>query len=316
MINHIFNKILCIIKILILFIIFTIFSSFLTTFAKNEKVEKIYKEHIVLNGINIKIDYIIPDFIYNNLDDLHDSFFTELYNYIINENPKKNAVYLAALNINSVNDALNITRLWDNTKVGLTIVGYAFAQFYIDREVGGSFDSQKNKKSFVGYCIKNDKFVDFLYFMKEYFYHFRLDEGYTGPKSEGKDPNGSDYFASPMASIVDTAKFFSYNKKSLPSYFYITNNVPKLYETIPGVLNKEIKNDLYKVIKSDEYILPDDLTCFGFEFDGWYLNDKKIKKITTKDFSSNVNSIKLYAKFKRTRNYRDNILKSTPSDIY
>lgn len=315
MIHYILNKISYIIKIIAISIIFLVFTSFLTAYANNENIKKTYKEHIVLNGINVKIDYVLPDFIYNNLDDLHDSFFTELYNYIINESPKKNVAYLSALNINSLDDALNITRLWDDTKVGLTIVGYAFAQFYIDKEIGGSFDSQKNKKSFVSYCINNDKFVDFLYFMKEFFYHFRLDEGYTGPKSEGKDPNGSDYFASPMASIVDTAKFFSYNKKSLPSYFYITNNVPNLYDKIPGVLTKEIKNDLYKVIKSDEYTLLSELNCFGFEFDGWYLNDKKIKKITTKDFSSNVNSIKLYAKFKRTRDYRDDILKSTPSNI-
>lgn len=278
------------------------------------KSEKIYKEQIVLNGIHMKIDYVLPDFIYNNLDDLHDSFFTELYNYIINDNPKKNTAYLAALNINNVDDALKITKLFDNTKLGLTLVGYAYGQFYLEKDIGGSFDDQKNKKGFVGYCIRNNKFIDFLYFIKEYFYHFRLDEGYTGNKSEGRDPNGSDYFASPLASIVDTAKFFLYNKKSLPNYFYITNNVPKLYDHIPGVLNKEIKNDLYKVIKSDEYILPTELSCFGFEFDGWYLNDKKVKKITTKDFTNNVNFIKLYAKFKRTRNYRDNIL-STSSNI-
>ena len=292
--------------------------SWVNTYA-NAKFPAIIKEQVVMNRHDFKLEYYFPDYIYLSMDDLHDRFFAELYNYVINIDKNKNSHYLSTLGIHSVEDALKITKLWDGTKIGLTIVGYAYSQFYLHKDKGGDFDGQRNKKSFVGYCINNNIFVDFLYFAKEYFYHFRLDEGYTGSKELGRDPNGSDYFASPMASVIDTAKMFSYNKKSLPSYFYETGHVPYLYDHVPGLLKEKIKNDLYKVIKSDEYSLPDNFECFGFKFAGWYEDEEyksgPIKKITTSYEAGSYNRIKLYGKFSRTRDYKQNIIVSTPSDI-
>ena len=257
----------------------------------------------------IQINYILPEYIYESKDQIYTAFFTELYNYTINydKNNKNGANTLKKYKIENLEQCLEECLVWDsNTGVGLPVPGAIFKDFFLQTEYDGTFASQRKFDSFATYCLNNNKFVDLLYFLKEFFYHWRLDEGYTGPRELGRDPRGSDFFASPYASIIDTAKFFYYDMNSLPKYIIDKKNIPNLYNNIPGLLAEPfIKNET--ITFDDEYVdLNNNYQCPYFEFVGYHfkedLSDKpfnRIKKRSVKD----LESINLYLEFKRIGKY-------------
>ena len=269
------------------------------------------KDYNLPSNIDLNIHFVLPKYIYNSKDDLFYDFFIEFYNFVINIPGGQS--HLKTCNIKSVGDVYTACKSWDkNSGVGLPVVGKAFSQYFLHEEKGGDFENQKNYNFFVGYCLNNDKFVDFLYFMQTFFYHFRLDEGYTGKRSEGKDPHGSDFFASSYASIIDTAKFFYYTKDTLPSYFKIKKNIPDLYDKIPGILKTPFDNNIfitYDTKTNNAYTLPHDFDCYGYKFIGYY-TDPEFKSmpisyvdndfIATNNLIANDNAITLYAKFEKS----------------
>ena len=280
------------------------------------KIDENEKYNFLDTDSKLYINYILPDFIYQNKYDLYNDFFTELYEYVINEHSPYGQTHLHKFNIDSLSDALNVCGKWEGGVQGMSTVGNAFGKYFAAQKHNTDFNYQKNTNTFVGYCMKNKKFVDFLYFAKTFFYHWRIDEGYTytGPDSKGTDPYGSDFFSMPSASIIDIAKFFYFDKDNLPRYFYIEKNIPNLYDKIPGLLKSRFGKRAifnYKANTNDEYILPYKFDCYGFEFDGWYFDEdfkgQKITKVTRDNIISFGPEITLYAKFHRTGVFADEI---------
>ena len=278
---------------------------------------------IIRNNIDITINLVLPNYIYNNKDELFYDFFGYFYNYIINT--KNGLKHLKKYNINSVDDLYRICKTWDDdSSMGLPDVGFVLGDYFMHLEVGSNFILQKQYDTFVSYCLNNNKFIDFLYFDKKFFYHFRKDEGYTGSVENGKNPLGSDFFASPFASIVDTAKFFYYTKESLPPFIIMRKNVPKLYDMIPGVLKKPFYNKFtiyYNLKNNIPYVLPHNFDCYGFDFVGYYMDKNYSSKmisqidndfILNNNLDSKNNSITLYARFKRSGVFADEINNDFP----
>ena len=313
------NKPMCI--IIVLFIISIITNS--CSFRNKDSVN--HSRNSLIDSpkyIDITIDYVLPEYIYNSKDDLYIDFYSYLYQYIINEHGENGIATLNLCGMTSLEDALRICKEWDdNDATGLPLVGKAFAPYFAYKKLGSNFVEQKDKNYFIGYCIRNNRFIDFLYFLRKFFYHFRIDEGYTYTREDGsvKNPGGSDFFASPYASIIDTTKFFIYNKDTLPSYFYQANNIPMLYDKIPGLLKEDFIRQVnynYEISEGSEIILPNNFDCYGFKFLAWYtdqnFNSNPLSTIDSEFIKNSGNSIRLYAKFERTGDFAEEIHKDFP----
>ena len=294
------NKItICLVILLLITIIITNYMLFinqqknsnLNTKSSNNLSES---NKIFPKTVEISVNYVLPSqHIYNSKEELFNSFFSSLYYYIIEEHPDKGIPHLKSLGINSIEDALNVCKNWnENDSTGLPLVGKAFSPYFLQNKAGSDFKYQKDKETFIGHCLRNYEYIEFLYFLKKFFYYFRLDEGYTIIKEDGtiKNPEGTDFFASSYASIIDTAKFFYYSKETLPYYFHSTNNIPNLYDKIPGVLKSQFKNNVtitYDTDKDAGYELPYDLDCYGYKIHAWYDDEDCLEpsiKIINNDF--------------------------------
>ena len=269
-----------------------------------ESLETAIYEYLVNSDGLININLVLPSNIYSNREELYIVFFTDLFNYIKALKERKGEQHLARYGLNEPLDALLMAKRWDGGERGMPAVGLAFGKFFITQDVGGKLENQKSTDSFVGYCLNHDMYVDFLKFMQIFFYYWRLEEGFTGPAREGKNPNGSDFFAEPSASIVDTAKFFYFEQDDLPLYFYKQNTIPMLYSHVPGLINNEFKKSIifsYKYHENSSLVLPDDFDCYGFRFDGWYLNDAydgvPVNTISKFDAIKYGSTLTLYGKF-------------------
>ena len=258
--------------------------------------------------IELTINYILPNYVYNNKDELFNDFYLDFYNYI--NTCSGGSAHLKRYDIESVDDLYDICRGFDKkSATGFPLVGDILAPYFLYQRRKSNFEEQKNKDFFVGHCLRNNKYIKFLYFLEKFFYHFRMDEGYTGPESEGKHPYGSDFFASSYASIIDTTKFFYYTKDTLPVFFYDTKNIPDLYDKIPGILTTPFDKNItisYDISSNNRFSLPTNLDCYAYQFIGWYTDPNFTSEplthinntfITNNKIDENNNTITLYAKF-------------------
>ena len=193
-----------------------------------------YEEDITINAIwkkrSYSVDYILPEGLCLDKEHLFRAYFTEFYNYIVNV--RDEGGYLSSRGVNNVDDFLKVASTWNGGGAGMADIGNLAGKYYLKIDTGGKIEDQKAEDGFIGYCLENNKFVEFVYFIKDFFYWWRLDEGYTGG-SDDPQGVGSDFLASAWASLVDTAKFFYFEKDTLPHYFITKGHVPEFYDRIP-----------------------------------------------------------------------------------
>ena len=140
-----------------------------------------------------------------------------------------------------------------------------------------------------------------MYFIQDFFYWWRLDEGYTnGP--DDPEGTGSDFLASAWASVVDTAKFFYYDKDTLPSYFISKGHIPAFYDRIPYIVNLGENTFIYTYDWVEGLNLPTSLTMDGYTFVGWFDNEN-FEGDALEYLPTNIyHNITLYAKFVKNNN--------------
>ena len=268
--------------------------------AKNADISHKETENVVPQSHTVTIGYILPENIYKSKDEMFFSFFSSFYQYIIDEKGADGLSHLTKYGINNLTDALTACKKWDNGHdSGIPIVGYVYAPYFFENAVGSDFSDHQEEDSFIGFCLRNNKYIDLLHFFRQFFYYWRLDEGFTTNTN-----NGSDFFASSYASIIDIAKFFYFTKEKLPSYFHDEKNIPELYDKVPGLLYEPV-NIIETVTLNNydniEYIINPNFRCYGFMIDGYYLDDDfstKIDKLTFDDIKD-MDNIHIYVKFKR-----------------
>lgn len=255
-----------------------------------------YEEDIYITAVWDKqlysVTYKLGDNLFVNHKQLYRAFFTDFYYYI---KDYKGADYqLERTGAYSVEDFLNICCDYTGGAAGMSQVGNYYSQYYLRLDTGGNIENQTEKDGFIGYCLANNMYVEFVYFLQDFFYYWRLDEGYTyGPS----DPygTGSDFLASPWASLVDTAKFFYYTKETLPNYF-TGKTVPTFYDKIPYIVNTNGSNFIYTYDWEKGLTLPNNLSIEGYTFLGWYDNPEFNGDVITKIEAGIFNDITVYAK--------------------
>lgn len=257
-----------------------------------------YEEDITINAIwkkrSYSVDYILPEGLCLDKEHLFRAYFTEFYNYIVNV--RNEGEYLSSRGVNSVDDFLKVASTWNGGGAGMADIGNIAGKYYLKIDTGGKIEDQKAEDGFIGYCLENNKFVEFVYFIKDFFYWWRLDEGYTGG-SDDPQGVGSDFLASAWASLVDTAKFFYFEKDTLPHYFITKGHVPEFYDRIPYIISNTDITFTYIYDWEKGMDLVKNIEVNGYEFLGWYDNPdfdgEKIERLEKGIY----HNIVLYGKF-------------------
>lgn len=220
-------------------------------------------------------------------DDLFTSFFTDFYNFIINEcNPEAFAAYD---DVNSLSDFLAAAKNFDAGNGNLTYIGDISCDYFLQKDIGGTIENQPTTK-FVGYCYQNGLYTEILPFFIDFFSWWRMDEGYTTSTN-----NGSDFFAESWAPVVDIAKFFYYTEYT--SYVQ-TSRVLDCFRNIPGVLSSE-NLSLPTIYYGFDNVSLSPLTRSGYTFEGWYTDPEFSGSVITSLSFYTQPSITLYAKWSK-----------------
>lgn len=231
---------------------------------------------------NIKINYVSNvEVTYNSKQDLFNAFFTEYYNFLINNNKQE---LLTNSGINTLEDFLNVALDYNYDNGQMRGLANIISSTYLDIEVGGQIQDQSTD-TFIGYCYHNNKFREFIDFIMKFFSWWREDEGYTTPTN-----NGSDFFASAWASLVDTQKFFYYDHTT--SYVK-TKRVIDCFKYIPGVT---------PYFHLTRYYMGEDLSNYnvmyvGYQFEGFYIDKDYQTDANTYLNSCNEQEVTVYIKF-------------------
>lgn len=273
-----------------------------------ESVPLSYAENLTLTAIwekvTYNVTYILGDGLYADYKQLYVAFFSDFYYYI---RDYRGATWtLEKSGAYTVNDFLDICSAYTGGSAGMSQIGNHYGSYYLKIDVGGKIEDQTSDDGFVGYCLENNMYVDFIYFIADFFYYWRLEEGYTNGPSD-PDGTGSDFLASAWASIVDTAKFFYYSPYApegdphrLPSYFFREGyKVPTFYENIPYVL-KNTEGDFVNVYDWETGLeLPQSLVLDGYKFIGWYDNPEFEGEMITSIEAGIFEDITVYAKIEK-----------------
>lgn len=257
-----------------------------------------YEEDITINAIwkkrSYSVDYVLPEGLCLDKEHLFRAYFTEFYNYIVNV--RDEGGYLSSRGVNNVDDFLKVASTWNGGGAGMADIGNLAGKYYLKIDTGGKIEDQKAEDGFIGYCLENNKFVEFVYFIQDFFYWWRLDEGYTGG-SDDPQGVGSDFLASAWASLVDTAKFFYFEKDTLPHYFITKGHVPEFYDRIPYIISNTDITFTYIYDWEKGMDLVKNIEVNGYEFLGWYDNPdfegEKIERLEKGIY----HNIVLYGKF-------------------
>lgn len=175
-----------------------------------------------------------PDYSFKSKEELCVIFYADFYNYILSVGGKS---FLEQNNIYDFGQFLKLNTTWTGGPRGMAFVGDITANYFLTPDPGGKLEDQINKPGFIGYCLRTNRYPKFIYFLQEFFYWWRLDEGYTD-FSDNYKKHGSDFLYESSAPAIDTAKFFYFNKDTLPKYFFVGNHIPPMYDRIPYVNDK------------------------------------------------------------------------------
>lgn len=161
--------------------------------------------------------------------DLFYAFYRDFYNYILSVD---GGSYLEYYNIHSLNDYLYAHTIYTDTAKGLEYVYILDGPYFLTKKPGGNMLEQIDKPGFIGYCVKNNMYIELIAFLEKFFYYWRLDEGYTDFNDPVKK-TGSDFYYMPADSAVDTAKFFYFDKHTIPGFISARGHIPEMYDNIP-----------------------------------------------------------------------------------
>ena len=218
-----------------------------------------------------EVTCILKDAEYDSKDDLYNSFFTDFYNFLLNNTD----INFEKLNISNLDDFLLVCKDWNAyNKNSFYGIGDQFSKYYVTIEVGGKLENQPDT-TFIGYCYKNNMYKDFIPFLMTFFAYWRTDEGYTGSSSDPSN-TGNDFFASAWASLVDTCKFFYFTSANLNDTYpwFNSQRVKDALDNIPGVNDGVLK--YYGNIENP--VVLETPSREGYEFIGWYNeNNEKVE---------------------------------------
>ena len=242
------------------------------------------------------ITYVLGDYVYESKHDLYVAFFTEYYYFILDnygdEVFKNNK-------INTLDDFLKLGLDYDAGRGQMRALGDNFGWYFLEKDLNGALEDQ-TKDKFLGYCYKNNKFIEFINAYTTFFSYWRIDEGYAK-----KTNYGADMFAESWAPVVDLCKYFYF---SASTSYVKSDRVLDYFNNPTGVafgdFDEEIKVGM---------TLPTP-TLRGYRFVGWYDNkDFNGEAITT--IQSTNEKVVLYAKWEEDL-YQQSVDAAALVDVY
>ena len=211
--------------------------------------------------------------------DLFVCFYTAFYDFILTHGGIED---LKKHNINDANDFLKFADFYAEGQKDCYAMGFAFHKYFLEPRMNGSLETETDQY-FIGYCLKNDLFVDFIHFLVSYFAYWRNDEGCTCMDPYNYADN---FFISSWAALVDTTKLFYFNSETV--YHWHSFRIKYILDHIPGTFLSPLpKVGLPK------------LHVAGYRFLGWYDSDSE-DAVELKN-TDHVDTA--YAKFLRVDNY-------------
>ena len=195
--------------------------------------------------------------VYNSKKELFEMFFSDFYRFILANDGKKD---LESHNINSLDEFLKYADYYADGQENCYAMGFAFHKYFLIKEEGGVLENQP-ETTFIGYCIKNGKYVDFINFLISFFAFWRNDEHCTSFNPYNYADN---FFTSAWAALVDTCKLFYFTAETV--YWWQSFRVKYCLDNIPGVIliddlqNNKIRIAGYEVLSvnnEDDNILID-----------------------------------------------------------
>ena len=184
---------------------------------------------------------------------LFESFFGDFYEFIKSHNGEED---LKKHSIKSLDDFLKFAYWYAYGMENCYGMGFAFHKYYLTVMEGGTLDEQP-ESTFIGYCFKNGKYIDFLNFLVTFFAWWRNDEGCTC-----FDPynHADESFNSSWALLVDTCKLFYFTAETV--FHWQSFRVKYALDNIPGVILSKYKENY-------DGKLPK-IRVAGYQFDGWF----------------------------------------------
>lgn len=241
--------------------------------------------------MKVKVSYELNGGIWAPKDEVKESFYTDLYNFV-----------------NSKYDTdLKKMPLADFIVSEPYIIGNMVGKYYLKEEVGGKLENQPDDY-FIGYCYKNKKYFQLIPHLIHFFALWREIE-------RCMEANATDFFANSWASLVDTAKFFKYTtvaelEKSPESPTVRDERILYMLQNCPGVYLPP-----YEVNELADLRLPKPRKD-GYEFIGWYDNPNfngNVVKVISQDTK---NDVKFYARWATHTFFHSNDGYVTFDDIY
>lgn len=193
--------------------------------------------------------------LWESKDVLMRSFYGDFYKFILNNNGEED---LKKHNINNEEEFIKFADFYAGGKENCYAIGFAFHKYYIKDRMNGSLEDEP-ETSFIGWCIKNNKYVDFINFLITFFAWWRNDEGCTC-----MDPYNyaDDFFVSGWASLVDTSKLFYYTAETV--HFWQSFRVKYAIDNIPGTFISALPKEGLPKIR-----------VAGYEFLGWFNSESE-----------------------------------------
>ncbi len=235
-----------------------------------DRVELIYENLKKLE--NSKIEYVFNTTVsyaktVQSKQQLFNSFFTDFYHYIILYHGTSK---LEANNINSLEDFLNLAS-------NLNEIGNVVSEYLLQSDINGKLSNQP-KTTFIGFCYKNNLYIDVINHLIKFFEYWQIGEG----------NENINFFSDSVVTTTNIAQFFYYDQETSPIK---TEEVIDYLNNIAGVVYG-LENNLFT----------NDLSLRGYSFKGWYLtNDFSGEQVTSLP-ETNDEKIILYAKWEINTN--------------
>lgn len=210
---------------------------------------------------------------------LFEAFYGEFYEFIKRNGGKKD---LEDNNIHSKEDFYAFADFYAGGKKDCYAMGFAFHKYFLEARMNGSYETEP-ETSFIGYCLKNHLFEDFLQFLINYFAYWRNDEGCTCFDPYNYADN---FFVSSWAALVDTTKLFYFTSETV--YHWHSFRIKYILDHIPGTFMSELPKEG----------LPR-LRVAGYKFVGWF----KDKETRDNPLTENDKVEVAYAHFDRMDTY-------------
>lgn len=203
---------------------------------------EVVKTHMHANTTSsIAVDYEIEPFKYeidshkigvdfwNSKKELFEAFYGEFYEFILHHDGKED---LENHKIFNKKDFYAYADWYADNQDSCYAMGFSFHKYYLTPQEKGKIENQP-ENTFIGYCFKNNKFIDFLNFLITFFAWWRNDEGCTcfNPYN-----HADEFFHSSWAALVDTSKLFYLTSETV--YHWQSFRVKYALDHIPGVILK------------------------------------------------------------------------------